>query len=182
MALNITSNEIQILNSAGQVKFTNTQPLLFVAGYESGTYAHENYSFTANGASYNIYSGTVAFNLQTPIATNEVPVVYITITSASGWGGPATSLVGVRQPANAVLPIYVRGFPNGNTPASDTTQMALTPGFNSAGEITTYTSTLMYYQNGGGTLPAVFSGSQQGLSNPTLNITWEIYKYRYLED
>ena len=174
MALNITSNEIQILNSAGQVKFTNTQPLLFVAGYESGSYSHD--------ASSGYYQGTLAFNLLPPIASNDVPVVYLTITSASGWGGPATSLVGVRQPANAVLPIYVRGFPNGNTPASDTSQLALTPGLNDAGEITTYTSTLMYYQNGGGTVPALFSGTQQGLNNPTLNVTWEIYKYRYLED
>lgn len=174
MALNITSNEIQILNSAGQVKFTNTQPLLFVAGYESGSYSHN--------ASSGYYQGTVAFNLQTPIATNEVPMVYITITSLSGWGDPATSLVGVRQPANAVLPIYVRGYPNGNTPASDTTQMALTPGLNNNGEIATYTSTLMFYGNGAGSMPALYSGTQQGLSNPTLNVTWEIYKYRYLED
>lgn len=192
MGLKVTSSEIQIVNSDGTVKFTSNEPLIFISGSEHGTH-----TIGYDGAFYNRNS----FYLTQPLLKNEIGVLYITITTITGFGDPGTSFLNVRQPANAVIPIYVRGYPSGNTPAADTTHMAIAPiigdqiqaadpvgegyaGFdylNGSRNITGYNVQLIHYPTGGGDRPYLFASGNQGVSNPTITFDWTLYKYRYLE-
>jgi len=189
MTLKVTSDEIQILNSKGELKFSNKQPLMFVAGYEMGTVEHivksVTLDFYGTPYTYDAYSANETFNLSTPIKSNEIPVIYITLTNVTGYGNPAQSLLNVRQPANAVIPIYVRGYPQDNTPASDTTQLAISPVYSNTDDnyIVDYSSFIRYYPySNGNYVGAPGTQTDQGMSGATLTYTWEIYKYRYLED
>lgn len=188
MTLKVTSSDIQILNSAGQTKFSSNQPLVFVSGYEAGT--------SSVGYIGGTFQSRTHFWLTTPLLENEIGVIYITITSISGFGDPGTSFLNVRQPANAVIPIYVRGYPNGNTPAADTTHMSIAPVYGHADEnptfdntlgygssdigITGYRTTLIYYAFNCGNAPNFFYSGNQGVTNPLITFNWEVYKYRYL--
>lgn len=187
MTLNVTSSDIRINTSKGELKFSSSEPLLFISGIE--TNEHEIGYMTVDGTAKFVAHNQ--FFLDTPLLPNEVGALYITITSLTGFGQPGESFVGVRQPANSVIPIYVRGHAQNNVPALDTTQMSIAPIFNN--EITDgtgytdpyrvvgYEVSLLYYPTNATKAGNYFVSGNQGVSNPTINFTWELYRYRFLQ-
>lgn len=172
MTLKVTSSNIEILNSAGVTKFSADQPLLYVAGYEYGSI---DMGSGTNSSGTAVFVNSHYIQLTSAIEDNEVPILYITITGSSEFGDPASALGNVRQPANAVIPIYIRGYPSSNTPASDQTTLSIAP----HGKFG-YLVKLHYYGTGWGYANALYQGSQ-GMTAPTLSFDWELYKYRYLD-
>lgn len=172
MTLKVTSNNIEILNSSGVTKFSADEPLLYVAGYEYGTI---DMGSGTNSSGSSVFVAQHYIQLASAIEDNEVPVLYITITGSSDFGDPASALSNVRQPANAVVPIYIRGYPSGNTPASDQTTLSIAP----HGKFG-YLVRLHYYGTNLGYANPLYASSQ-GMTAPTLSFDWELYKYRYLD-
>jgi hypothetical protein len=172
MTLKVTSNNIEILNSNGVTKFSASQPLLYVAGYEYGSI---DMGGGTDGNGLAVFRAHNYIQLATPIADNEVDILYVTITGVSGFGDPAQTLLNVRQPANAVLPIYIRGYANSNTPASDQTNLSIAP----HGNMGYYLHLQNYGTNNNLVMTCV--STSQGMSQPTLSFDWELYKYRYLD-
>lgn len=186
MTLNVTSNSIDVKTASGQLKFSSNEPLLFISGYESGT--HQVGYVVYNG--YGFFLNRNEFFLNTPLLSNEIGALYITLNYVTGFVEPAQSLVGVRQPANAVIPLCVRGYPSGNTPAVDTTHMSIGPIMNSVQDdynylnkdrIVGYSVDLLYYYPGITLGPRHFNSGDQSITNPVVSFTWELYKYRYLD-
>ena len=165
MTLSVTSDEIQILNSQGQKKFSSKEPLLFLASYEFGNSAIGRTGDLMNG------SPIVRIPLDKEIKDDEIVILYITITSTN-MGSPSSSLVNLRQPANAVIPLRIDGYANGNTPNSRTTTLSIAP----SGRDELTASMIVYPSNGS----IQVSTYDTGVSAPLVNFKYEVYKYRYL--
>jgi hypothetical protein len=104
MSLKITSSLVEIQNSAGQVKFTSNNKLVYLRHLREDTINY-NGSFTS-----------VPF---VTMSTNDFLIMSIKIISSSGNVQGNTGLAGIEVPANGSILTYVYGRASGNTGICD---------------------------------------------------------------
>lgn len=126
MTLNITSNEIQVKNAQGNIKFTSNNKLVYLKHQKIGTRSF-------NGFSLNYY---IPFYELKP---KDFVVLYIKFNACTGNGVPA-SLIGNWIPANGSIIINFRGYAAGASgqPASETEILGVTATNNSSIDICQY--------------------------------------------
>lgn len=157
MTLEVTPSLIKINNASGVEKFNSSQRLLYQTGYATGS------GISLNS---NIQRTRVQHGL-TIDETRDIVAAYVTLTSAGGAIG--SSLVGLRQPAQGMIPIdfYARNV--SNKPAIDSSWITL---YVSPRDVFFYGGWMSYADNMWGTL-------HPEPINYSITLNWEIFVYNY---
>lgn len=110
MTLNVTSSEIQIKNSAGVVKFTSANKLVYQKYYQTGSIT------VGSGALW------VPF---TSVGSNDFLAMTINITSGTGQTNLISPMLGLEQPANGSILVDFYGRNVSNQAAADSEHLGV---------------------------------------------------------
>jgi hypothetical protein len=176
MSLELTGEKLVFHNNAGAEKFNSDQDLIHQIGYAtwSGSWSSTNYTI----------SWDHGLNINT---AGDIVVPYITITSGTdNIGSIANQFIGVRQPAQGLVPMNFDARNVDNLPTLDSAWISLYVGKD---KVFLTNQSVPYNLQGGGT--GLGATSQRGAvaynakkaPNPgigTVYYTFEMYVYRYV--
>jgi hypothetical protein len=176
MSLELTGEKLIIHNNAGDEKFNSDQDLIHQIGYATWSSLWNYQTYSMNWEHY--------LNINT---ASDIVVPYLTITGGSdNMGSIATQFIGIRQPAQGLIPMNFDARNVDNLPTLDSAYISLYVGKD---RIFLTNHSIPYNLQGGGS--GVGATSQRGsiaynAKKPpnggigTVYYTIEIYVYRYV--
>lgn len=176
MTLNVTSNNIEIKNSLGNVKFSAREPLMHISGQESGVVRlgwHQFYD-PGNEVMLDFFFPTKYEAFQEPLDVDEFAVIKVRITQTT-MGQPSEALRGVIMPGNTVIPISIRPRGVNNVPTVDTTNLSVTQVGSNGLNFNLHT-----YRYATPTVPSPTTVEDFGGDNYIM-IGWTAYKFKFVK-
>lgn len=137
MTINISGSQVQIKNSAGQVKFTSDNKLIYFKSFQQGT------------VTIPAYTSYVDVYFPAP-SDNDIIILTVQIDSSNGYTGIISPLLGLELPTSGGIVVDFNGRAIGAQPGADTEYISVNPYGNNLRFKSTAFTYLLQQTNGAG--------------------------------